>query len=366
LSRKLVRSPLQPTQESFYKLHNEDVLKSLQKMESGYFDCVLTDPPYGLSFMGKSWDYGVPGVEIWKEVYRVLKPGAAVLAFGGSRTYHRLACAIEDAGFEIRDCMMWIYASGFPKSYDISKGIDKAAGATREVVGPNRWSGRRTEGSGPENGDSCYGQYGIPGGETVPATEEAKRWEGYGTALKPAFEPIILAMKPLQGTFVENALEKKVAGFNIDGSKIMTEDGIGRWPSNFIHDGSDEVLSMFPNNSKNESYSRFFYCAKAGKAEREAGLSDQDPILERDGSSSVRKNIHPTVKPLALIKYLANLILPPKRDCDNRKLLVPFSGSGSEMIGAMIMGWEEIHGIEIDEEYIRIAQARLDHWKGKI
>lgn len=341
-----------------YKLYNEDVLKALAQIQPEYFDCILSDPPYGLSFMGKAWDHGVPSTEVWNETYRVLKPGGTILAFGGSRTYHRLACAIEDAGFEIRDCMMWIYSSGFPKSYDISKGIDKSAGAVREVIGPNRWQGRRTEGSGPENGDSCYGQYGIPGGETAPATEDAKRWQGYGTALKPAFEPIIVAMKPCEGTFVENALKHGVAGLNIDKSRVPSEDDLGRWPSNLVIDGSDEVISMFPNTEKNKSASRFFYCAKAGKNEREAGLDSFG--LE------TRNNTHPTVKPIALTKYLANLILPPKKDLGVRKLLVPFSGSGSEMIGAMLAGWEEIHGIEIDEQYVKICEARLNYWKNKI
>lgn len=348
-----------------WNIHNGDALETLKGMESESFDAVFCDPPYGLSFMGKAWDHGVPSVEVWTEALRVLKPGAFLMAFGGTRTFHRLTVAIEDAGFEIRDCAMWLYGSGFPKSHDISKGIDKAAGAEREVIAPNRWDGRRKESSGPSMGDDCYGEYGIPSGETAPATDAAKTWNGYGTALKPAFEPCIIAMKPLDGTFANNALKHGVAGLHIEAGRVEAQgrphivsksesslnafgNGLngskyegtfdqGRWPSNLILD-PESAASI-------GEQSRFFYCAKASRKEREEGT---------DG------NTHPCLKPLDLNRYLSSLILPPKRDTP-RRVLVPFSGSGSEMIGALLAGWDEAVGIEREAEYVAIAQARLAH-----
>ncbi len=240
----------------------------------------VTDPPYGLEFMGKGWDHGVPVIEFWQAISGALLPGAMCLAFGGTRTFHRLAVAIEDAGFEIRDTVMWVYGSGFPKSLDISKAIDKAAGAEREVVGfkpsdrPNR-VGRQ--------GGSMAGVE-TRAVETAPATDAAKLWQGYGTALKPAWEPIIVAMKPLDGTFSDNAIEHGVAGINVDGGRVGTEDGLkggqysgkirddgncygahknlspedykqpqGRFPANLIHDGSEEVLGLFPETDASKS-----------------------------------------------------------------------------------------------------------------
>lgn len=211
-----------------------DVLETLEGSAlDGYFDACLTDPPYGLKFMGKRWDHGVPGEAVWREVLRVLKPGGMLLAFGGTRTHHRLMVAIEDAGFEIRDCLMWVYGTGFPKSHDISKGIDKAAGAEREVVGskmgqPGYSLVEARSGSEEIFGDGLGGK-GDPAAEcaiTAPATPAAHRWQGYGTALKPAWEPVILAMRPLDSTFAQNALEHGVAGLWIDGGRIETEDNL--------------------------------------------------------------------------------------------------------------------------------------------
>jgi hypothetical protein len=176
-------------------------------------DAIVTDPPYGLSFMGKDWDHGVPGEAFWREALRVAKPGAHLLAFGGSRTYHRLACAIEDAGWEIRDCIMWVYGSGFPKSHDVSKAIDREAGATREVVGQS--NGGLHRGSGSTVG-SFTGQHAI----TAPATDAAKQWQGWGTALKPSFEPIIVARKPLVGTIAANVQQYGTGAINIDGCRV--------------------------------------------------------------------------------------------------------------------------------------------------
>lgn len=258
-----------------FEIKHGDCLEVLKSMPDNSVDAVVTDPPYGLSFMGKKWDYDVPSVEIWAECLRVLKPGGHLLAFAGTRTQHRMAVRIEDAGFEIRDMIAWVYGSGFPKSLDVSKAIDKAAGAEREVVGPNQWAER--------GGLVQANTYGTPSrpDETAPATDAARQWQGYGTALKPAMEPITVARKPLEGTVAENVLEHGTGALNIDGCRVPIDaeadasqlrtmqrsqrepgDGWGmsttsgdtpqvvrpdgRWPANLIHDGSEEVVVCFP------------------------------------------------------------------------------------------------------------------------
>jgi hypothetical protein len=210
-----------------YELHDGDCLDVMRAMDANSVDTVVCDPPYGLSFMGKNWDHGVPGVAFWQAALQVAKPGAMLLAFGGTRTHHRLMVAIEDAGWEIRDVIMWVYGSGFPKSHDISKAIDKAAGATREVTGEYDSRNRYDNGQRASNGtyakhitgEKTYG----PTNATAPATDAAQEWQGWGTALKPAWEPIIVAMKPLDGTFAQNAMKHGVAGLNIDGSRIAKQ-----------------------------------------------------------------------------------------------------------------------------------------------
>ncbi len=387
-----------------WDIHQGDVLAELRKLPDDYFDALLSDPPYGLSFMGKAWDHGVPGKKVWREVLRVLKPGAPLLAFGGTRTYHRLASAIEDGGFEIRDCLAWMYGSGFPKSLDVSKAIDWAAGAERDVVGKTTHpDGKPRAVVSRETGihDGGHGRNGIGLPVTAPTTPLAKQWDGYGTALKPAYEPIVLARKPMSGTVASNVERWGVGGLAIDACRIGEEgtrrnngerpaDGwgmgtkgafspgsdCGRWPANVLLDEvaaamldeqSGELTSggyqtretasnrncygarLTPSDALRDpdtgGASRFFYIAKADRAERELG----------------HVNPHPTVKPIALAKYLATLILPPPGRV--RRLLVPFSGSGSEMIGAMRVGWEEIHGIEREAEYVEIAKARLARWE---
>lgn len=263
-------------------LHSGDCLDILPTLAECSIDSCVTDPPYGLSFMGRNWDHGVPGAPFWREVYRVLKPGAHLVAFGGSRTYHRMACAIEDAGFEIRDSLMWIYGTGFPKSHDVSKGIDKAAGAKREILKTRKvavgFDVDRQGGGGWSAGEVVI---------TAPATDAAREWQGWGTALKPAFEPIVLARKPLsEKTVAENVLRWRTGALNIDGCRIgvgkerktqtggmgrkanpvygrfeniETESVVtteGRWPANVCHDGSDDVVAAFPSNS-----ARFFFNA---------------------------------------------------------------------------------------------------------
>lgn len=338
------------------QLFNDDCLNVLKTLDDNSIDSCVTDPPYGLSFMGKSWDYDVPEVEIWKEVYRVLKPGAHLLAFFGSRTYHRGVVQIEDAGFEIRDQIMWIYGSGFPKSHNIGKAIDKEAGAKRKVIGTKKTHDIRNNNLLEERENKNLGQMMYE--YTEPATEEAKQWEGWGTALKPAHEPIVVARKPITQTVAKNVLEYGTGALNIDGCRIegreRTNYGLeksvrsqkntygmpsvsanfdsnkGRWPANVIHDGSDEVVSQFPNES-----SRFFYCAKASKSDRESN------------------NNHPTVKPTDLMKYLCRLITPK-----NGIVLDPFMGSGSTGKAAISEGFKFV-GIEMNKEYFEIAQQRV-------
>jgi len=323
-------------------LYCGDCLEVMRGMADKSVDTCITDPPYGLGFMGKKWDSS--GIafqpETWQAVFRVLKPGAILLAFGGTRTYHRMVCAIEDAGFEIRDTIAWVYGSGFPKSYDISKGIDKQAGKEPVVIG-KRTDGRyayhfqdgnnqfvNAENNQRKEVDSKIGLI------TAPATPAAQLWDGWGTALKPAFEPIVVAMKPIDGTFVNNALTWGVAGLWIDGGRVEASDSVplfskdnqrqgtsfmvgskrtgettmqGRFPANLIHDGSDEVLECFPNTKSGDGVSginlinrhknttgavnincgesdnavhygdsgsaaRFFYCAKSSRRERNNGL----------------------------------------------------------------------------------------------
>ena len=337
-------------------------------------DCtaVVSDPPYGLEFMSKDWDRGIPGARFWELIAIACLPGAPLLAFGGTRTFHRLVCAIEDGGWEIRDSLMWLHAQGFPKALDISKSIDKAAGEEREVVGKGtKGSGQnliKLQNHGP--GDTGIGY--MDGSDkvfdiTVPATELAKIWDGYGTALKPAYEPICLAMKPMQASYAENAAEHGVAGLNIEGCKVGTEvlpaavggrhtnlfqaaeggktpERQGRWPANILHDGSPEVLIWFPPYT-----SRFFYCAKSDRLERDSGCEK----IQHGGERPAR-NIHPTVKPVDLMNYLIKLVTMPKRNL----ILDPFMGSGSTGIACRKVGIPFI-GIDFSPEYCEIAKHRI-------
>lgn len=475
-------------------IHHGDCLDVLKTMDENSVDSIVTDPPYGLSFMGKAWDHSVPSAEVWAECLRVLKPGGHLLAFAGTRTQHRMAVNIEVAGFEIRDMIAWVYGSGFPKSLNVGKAIDKArnedlqpaadvakwlrqqmtrrgvsranvsahfeaaniaqqwtthwingavkprvptveqwaelkawlklpsdmdaevwrlngrkgkpgdAFAEREVLGETR-VGAQSESTGR------YGAWGDGITPTSPATPEAKKWDGWGTALKPALEPITVARKPFKGTVAGNVLTHGTGAINVDGCRVGTEDdtgrktgalfsgmnkpgGIvggettthpqGRWPANFIHDGSDEVVGLFPETTsgggdkhgrKSSSFcassaARFFYCAKASKKDRDEGCDDmpardgghyaQDEWSRQnmgntpDAKREPRRNHHPTVKPTDLMRYLVRLVTPP-----NGTVLDPFMGSGSTGKGATLEGFDFI-GIELDADYIKIARARID------
>jgi DNA modification methylase len=371
----------------------EDLIKKKVRFES-----IVTDPPYELGFMGKDWDKsGIANSKyMWSLAFKLLQPGGHLLAFSGTRTYHRMVVAIEDAGFEIRDMISWLYGQGFPKSLDISKAIDKEAGVEREVVGVRQYGDGHIQRSTklvPPIGTFARTQDDRL--DSVAATDEAKQWQGWGTALKPACEPIVVARKPLiEGyTVSENVLTTGTGGLNIDGCRVGTErlpevragqsrlgtferhnmvtpEREGRWPANVVHDGNDEVeeaFAKFGNKGGGDgkdwslekahgtgdgatffgvkptgkhfadtgTASRFFYCAKTSKR-------------ERAGSK------HPTVKPLALMKWLVTLVTPP-----DGTVLDPFCGTGTTCVAAKELGFDFV-GIELDEEMAEFARNRLD------
>ena len=316
-----------------------DCRESMATLEAESVDAVVCDPPYELGFMGRKWDAsGIAyDLEVWRQALRVLKPGGHLLAFSGSRTYHRMACAIEDAGFDVRDQIMWLYGSGFPKSHDVSKGIDKAAGAEREVIGLDETWIKRTGMSAGEGTatytTSTFGSASGPnaGKITTPATDYARRWSGWGTALKPAHEPICMARKPLVGTVAANVLRYGTGAINVDGCRVVGE----RWPANVLHDGSDEATEGLRDAA------RYFYTAKASGEDRDEMLGD------------VPKNVHPTVKPTDLMRYLVRMVTPP-----GGLVLDPFTGSGSTGRAAMLEGMRFI-GCELSPEYAEIARARI-------
>jgi len=573
-----------------------DVIEVLKDYLDESFTACFCDPPYGLKFMGKEWDHGIPASPYWAEILRVLKPGAVLMAFSGTRTWHRLGVAIEDAGFELFDTMMWLHAQGMPKSHNIGKAIDKMAGrifsgqsivqlkrrlialfnasgkthntideecgfracnyltlpgegkrpdpwinilpsqekwqqiktvigcdedigmeldelfyeAEREVVG-QQTKARKTDSafSLPTTGETEYRTWDI----TIPATDAAKIWDGYGTNLKPSFEPILLARKPRNATFAQTAMEHGSSALNIDGCRIPSaepyvintwDDGAkpfgdgaghpftgrqqnGRWPANLLfshlpeckkigvkkvkqrsgsvtgnepsHTGDDNTscygeygrvafqrhadpdgfetveawecaegcpVAMLDRQSGecgnkwkknygkkyaeqelqyaggtfggggylgNSTYSdkggasrffktfegeRFFYTPKANKKERDAGLEGlslhpppasgrSKPAPGRQSAlGAPRRNSHTTVKPLALCKYLATLIVPPEDYRDEADLLIPFAGVLSEAIGAVLAGWRNITTIELEKDYCEIGYKRINWWIAKI
>lgn len=407
-----------------------DMRERLRELPSASVDAVVTDPPYHLTsivkrfgqpgaaparagktgayaraskgFMGQTWDGGDVAFRAatWREVLRVMKPGAHLVAFSGTRTYHRMVCAIEDAGFEIRDQIAWLYGSGFPKSHDVSKGIDRHNGDARPVVGSEHIA---NDIRGGALLDVAHGTI-RPGFERDVTAAASAAWEGWGTALKPAIEPIVLARKPLEGTVAANVLAHGTGALNIDACRIDSEkvtgwagagagagaggqtwnegnmglgkDGDprpvnGRWPANVIHDGGADVLAAFPGNDapskarsgkrsgvlgefvgqaevlmghddEGGSAARFFYSAKADQAERHAGCHDLD-----------KGNKHPTVKPVDLMRWLVRLITPP-----GGVVLDPFMGSGSTLIAADAEQFDAI-GCELSPDYVEIARRRL-------
>ena len=457
------------------ELYNGNCLTELQKIADNTIDSVVTDPPYELGFMGKAWDAsGIAfNVEVWRECLRVLKPGGHILAFGGTRTYHRMTVAIEDAGFEIRDCMAWMYGSGFPKSHNIGKAVDKLLGNDREVVGENP-NVRKADSQ-----KNTVFEGGFQEDNTI--TKGNSEWEGWGTALKPAFEPIVMGRKPFKGTVAENVLEWGVGGLNIDASRVGNESRtvpvhsddkkedetlfglhptiqhhreettIGRWPANVMLDeeagkildeqsgttysgptnqkvkysggvfGGGNGVKEYPANSGGAS--RFFYCPKASKKDRDEGMPQSVPqftgrprredgsviykethpeewaeamakkkrkdktalagaeekLQELNGPTQIkgrdagqdsrsvahkarptaRMNIHPTVKPTPLMEYLIKLVTPK-----GGKVLDPFMGSGSTGKGALLNDYSFV-GIELSPEYFSIAESRIKSVENK-
>jgi site-specific DNA-methyltransferase (adenine-specific) len=421
-----------------------DCIEQMRTLEADSVDAIVTDPPYGLEFMGKEWDgFGTPlGFQTWseqwaREALRVLKPGGHLLAFGGTRMYHRLAAGIEDAGFEIRDTLMWLYGSGFPKSLDVSKAIDKAAGVEGKVVAKGKsWNNPESKDGDTARMNASPGEYDIK-----ELSESAKKWQGWGTALKPAVEPIVLARKPLIGTVAANVLTHGTGALNIDASRIVyagLNDGgdwdrfaghqsaktirknlagsdrkllagrvdngkslAGRWPANILLDEEAAALldeqsgerqtgeiKPYTRDSDNRVYSgvwgndvkfareastggasRFFYVAKASRAERNAGtwqLKKGHTDFGGKGKPGsgfnevthgtvpkLAANIHPTVKPVDLMRYLIRLVTPK-----GGTVLDPFMGSGTTAVAAIGEGVNWI-GCEREPEYVAIIEARI-------
>jgi len=395
------------------KLLLGDCLDKLKELDDNSIDSIVTDPPYGLSFMGKKWDYDVPSQAIWKECMRVLKPGGYLLAFAGSRTYHRMAVRIEDAGFEIRDQIMWVYGSGFPKSRDVGKDIEKIkVGGIKNLKQVGTKQGIKVE-TGTQG--FSYSKEYVPGksmggkqisGE-IPVYEITNDWGGWGTALKPAHEPIVMARKPLsENTVGQNVLEWGTGGINIDESRIpyladdhvMKYDGykngeykseykggtsykhgnqvqintVGRFPANIILDEEAGKILDEQSLEYSEGASRFFYCPKTSKKDRNEGLdafeektrSDMNKMMGKSGNfktgsgndrTTEFKNHHPTVKPTDLMLYLIRLVTPK-----GGTTLDPFMGSGSTGKAAVRGGFDFI-GIEREKEYFEIAEARIQY-----
>ena len=442
-------------------LVNGDCLEEVQKLvdKGVQVDSIVTDPPYHLTsiverfgkegsapakdkdgafqrqsvgFMGKEWDGGDIAFrkETWELFMKVLKPGGHLLAFSGSRTYHRMAVAIEDAGFSIRDQIMWLYGSGFPKSLNLGKSVDKKLGNERVKTGQTKTHSNKGMPQAEERTAIGAGAFGQEVEEEI--TVGTSEWEGWGTALKPAHEPIVLARKPLsENSIVANVLKHRTGGIHIDACRIegekqtrnsnpvmnggkyaqnenadrkkTTPDTKGRFPSNVMHDGSEEVLKGFPYTKSGKmkqhieggqynvygkmyprdvetigdegSAARFFYCPKVSKSERNQGLGGfeekqtssmsgrRDPHdmekskIDNDVTGrfvTKRKNIHPTVKPIELMKYLCRLVTPK-----GGTVLDPFMGSGSTGMAAIDEGFDFL-GIEKEEEYFKIAKNRID------
>ena len=418
-----------------FAVHESESLAFVRSLPDASVDCVVTDPPYGLGkepdavamlrdwmttghhdhkggggFMGKKWDAFVPQPAFWAECLRVMKPGAHLVTFGGTRTFDLVTLGLRIAGFEVRDVLAWMYGSGFPKSLDVSKAIDKEAGAVREVL-----SERPAYGIG---GNASFNGHadGAVARITAPATPAAQAWEGWGTALKPAWEPVVLARKPLAGTVAENVQRFGVGALNVDGCRIgepsatfpkvrnarifqtgaggqeVSDNNLGRWPANVVLDeaagavldeqsgelqsgdpcgikagGQLNTFGVFAGGIPVTGYgdaggaSRFFYCAKASRSEREAGLREAGLGVGalRDGErlETTGRNHHPTVKPIALMRWLVRLVTPPGGTVHDF-----FTGSGTTGCAAMLEGFD-FTGCDREADYVEIARARIEFWR---
>lgn len=397
-------------------VYNEKNLETMSKMADNSMDSIVTDPPYGLKFMGKKWDYEVPSVEIWKECLRVLKPGGYLLAFAGTRTQHRMCCNIEDAGFEIRDMIAWIYGSGFPKSHNIGKAVDKLQGNNRESNGIRKHPTLKDTSKIEEQANASHGSNSWK--REWELTKGNSKYEGWGTALKPALEPITVARKPLsEKTVAANVLKWGTGGINIDGCRVDTftdgefeklksradtprnditggsfhtgndkepiivESGMnrqGRFPANLVHDGSQMVLDLFPDSKGQQGAVRGTEKSRIGDENTVTygKYNEVIPHPKRNDSGSAarffycakasktdreeglnsngeRLNNHPTVKPTKLMQYLVRLVTPAGGTCYD-----PYTGSGSTGKACKLEGFGFI-GSEMGESYCEIANIRI-------
>lgn len=347
-----------------YTLHNGNSAEILKQYPDNHFDSIVTDPPYGINFLGKSWDSNTGEEEVYRECLRVLKPGGHILAFSAARTYHHLAMALEMAGFEIRDQIMWIYGSGFPKSQDVGRSIQRSLGVKETKSNPNA---RKTQEDPTSWSKTCKP-------DVIVATDPtAIEWSGWGTQLKPAHEPICMARKPITQTVAKNCQQYGVGAINIDASRIGDDGGTCRgsratepnaqgWANMKGHTIASLEQGRFPSNvigEIDEPYQKYFYCPKVSRKERHLGFDEYDMpfkgvISERDNQKEkIKGNNHPTVKPIELMKYLIKLVTPP-----NSKVLDPFNGSGSTGCAAVELG-HHYTGIDLDEKYVEISEKRI-------
>ena len=379
-----------------YQIIQGDNRQILKTLADNSIDAIVTDPPYGIDFLGKEWDANVGALETYQECLRVLKPGGHILAFSAARTYHHLAITLEQAGFEIRDQIMWIYSSGFPKSQDVGRSIDRSLKKGKFVkTGKTRVSGGPKEnpnGPLPRSEETIH----------VPESEEAKQWTGWGTNLKPAHEPICMARKPLKQSIAKNCQQWGTGALNIDATRVegLTEKELNWTPQRQQAGDTTEIgtfgakgligqeISMyneqgrFPSNVIGEipDYQKYFYCPKVSRRERHTGfdLKEMPTIGNNNGNpmgqlagdkSNALKNVeqdtsekgnnHPTVKPIELMKYLIKLVTRP-----GGRVLDPFNGSGSTGCAAVELGYDYT-GIELDPKYVEIANKRILAWKNQ-
>lgn len=371
------RSERQHSRVAGFVIFDGDNLDHLKGLPDNSIDSVVTDPPYGIDYMKSEWDGSVPGIEVWKEVFRVLKPGGFLLSFGGTRTYHRMVVAVEDAGFEIRDQISWLYGQGMPKSRNVSKDIDRIQGAKRDVVGRVKMPGYARIGAALGVQAANVTEYDRLSSDAI--TDDAKKFSGHGNGLKPAQEPIVVARKPFTGSIARNLIRHGVGTFNIDACRVpgvnpmialreaalktgkhpgrpgrkghhnlnncisferyaaaRESEALGRFPSNIIHDGSAEAMAVFPKETAS-----YFYCAKPSPEER-------------------ADNKHPTVKPLALMSYLVKLVTPA-----GGTVLDPFAGSGTTGVAALADGFSAIL-MERDSRSLTIIRRRMHEAEAKV